>query len=169
MTDKVQDDADVKARNEAVARERMYQEQRIKDRYINSLIREARQQGMLHVQEDARKPFLTVFLDGRNEHGSHVLPMPGDSIGSVQHCLDIQSLLEDQSEGLAEKIISEAKVLGFEIGHCVVTIWRHTNDSDWPGNDYFEYVCVSESLTVLFCGSATEQREMFERAAGEGK
>lgn len=54
MTDKAQDDADVKARNEAVARERMYQEQRIKDRYINSLIREARQQGMREAAEIVR-------------------------------------------------------------------------------------------------------------------
>ena len=132
---------------------------------VATALREAEQRGMMRIKEDARLPFLTVFLDGRNEHGSHVLPMPGDSIGNERHLLDIQNDLEDQDEGMAERIISEAESLGFEIGHCVVTIWRHVDGADFPGNDYFEYVSISEALTVLFCGSPAEQREDFERAA----
>ena len=132
---------------------------------VAEAIEEAEQRGMMRIKEDARLPFLTVFLDGRNEHGSHVLPMPGDSIGNERHLLDIQNDLEDQDEGMAERIISEAESLGFEIGHCVVTIWRHVDGADFPGNDYFEYVSISEALTVLFCGSPAEQREDFERAA----
>jgi hypothetical protein len=135
---------------------------------IAQALREAERRGMMEAKEDARKPFLTVFLDGRNGHGSHVLPMPGDSIGNERHLRDIQAFLEDQDEGLAERVICEAESMGFEISHCVVTMWRHTDDSDFPGNDYFEYVCVSELLTELFCGSAVEQREAIERAAGEG-
>lgn len=136
---------------------------------IAAALRDARQQERAACAEAVRKPFLTVFLDGRNGYGSHVLPMPGDSIGNDRHLLDIQSFLENQDEGLAEKIISEAEALGFEVGQCVVTIWRHTDTHDMPGNDYFEYACISESLTALFCGTAAEQqREAIEaRATGE--
>ena len=101
-----------------------------------------------------RKPFLSVFLDGRNEHGSHVLMMPGDSIGDLTEC---ESALNDQDEGLAEQIISEAETLGYCVGDCVVTAWRHCKDPDYLPGGYWEYLSIDPVLTGAFHGTPDEQ------------
>ena len=106
------------------------------------------------IKESLRKPYLSVFLDGRNEHGSHVLTMPGDSVSDHG---EIISLLESQEDGIAEQIISEAEKAGFEINHCVVTIWRQQHDHIC----YWEYVGLDLLLTELMIGTADEQRAEF--------
>ena len=120
------------------------------------------------LHEELQQPFAAVFLDGRNEHGSHVLPMPGDNLG----CLHKQAidLLSDQSVEYAERIISEAEGLGHRIGHCVITTWRIC--SDGPGEPWVELAGVSQTLTALFFGSPQKQDEELAAAAqhtkGEG-
>jgi hypothetical protein len=126
-----------------------------------SELRAAERRGIERAVQALEQPYYTVFIDGRNEHGSHVLPCPGDAVTDHQ---DIESQLEDQSEGLAEKIISEAEALGHTVGHCVVTIWRHTGgDLDDPG--YWEYLRVDQFLTELLCGTAEQQERDHALAA----
>lgn len=112
------------------------------------------------MKEAVRKPFFSVFLDGRNEHGSHVLSMPGDNIPQPKYCEEIVSYLEDQDDGLAERIIDLAENMGFEISHCVVTTWRFDSV-----DDYLEWDSISWPLTALLFGTPDEQRAEHERAA----
>ena len=114
-----------------------------------------------HLQE----PFLAVFLDGRNEHGSHVLPMPGDRIGDLG---EITGLLESQDDGVAEQIITDAEGLGFEICHCVVTVWRQDCVGD-GASSYWEYVEIDPILTDLLYGTPESQRAAFAAAEAGAK
>ena len=102
------------------------------------------------IKESIRKPYLSVFLDGRNEHGSHVLTIPGASIDDTG---DIIDQLADQDGGLAEEIISDAETLGHQVGHFIVTAWRYQHDE----HVYFEYEGVDPVLTELMHGTPTEQ------------
>lgn len=104
------------------------------------------------LREAIRKPYLTVFLDGRNEHGSHVLTMPGDNIG--HYVGQIVEDLEDQDFGLAEQILKDAEALGYGEGYCVVTSWRFETNQCSPG---FEYVGANRMLTEFLCGTPQEQ------------
>lgn len=121
--------------------------------------------------------FQTVYLDGRNEHGSHVVLQRGDNIDDAEA---LATELNDQEDGPAERILTDAESLGFEIGHFVVTIWRWNapeTDHDFPcgqGFDaasgieygartleiapgYWEYERIDPTLTMLFCGAAEDQ------------
>ena len=118
-------------------------------------------------QDALSQPFFSVFIDGRNEFGAHVLPIPPDSIGDERHIREIVSYLEDQQEGLAEKIIREAESFGFEINHCVATIWRHSGGGEM--GDYFEYLRVDSFLTELLHGSPDDQRKRFANFVDEQK
>jgi hypothetical protein len=57
-------------------------------------------------EEIIAKPFCVLFLDGRNEHGAHVLP-------GFPRSFDIQ---DDDVHILAEAILLEAERLGFIVG-----------------------------------------------------
>lgn len=92
-----------------------------------------------------------VFLDGRNEHGSHVLPMPGNNI--------FGELTEDLLHEDAELIISEAEKLGYAIGHCVVTLWRTFKVGDGC-EAALEYIGISELLTDVLCGRPLKQSDL---------
>jgi hypothetical protein len=60
-------------------------------------------------KEALEQPFCVLFLDGRNEHGSHVLP-------SFPRSFDItETNIEDE----AETILSAAESLGFAVGDHV--------------------------------------------------
>ena len=110
------------------------------------------------LKKDARQPFLCVFLDGRNEHGSHVLTVAGESI-DIPICLEaIISDLQNQDIGLSEQIISEAEALGHEINHCVTTLWVADGER---GDVWFEYAAISPELTELFFGTPEEQTAEF--------
>ena len=120
------------------------------------------------LQEELQRPFAAVFLDGRNEHGSHVLPMPGDNLGHLyEQAVD---LLNDQSIGYAERIVSEAETLGHGIGHCVITAWRVCSDGEV--GPWLELVGVSTTLTALFFGGPQRQDEelaLAQHTKGEGE
>ena len=102
-----------------------------------------------------RKPFMNVFLDGRNEHGSHVLYGGADNLAELTDMA--LELLEDQSVGYAENVISEAEALGYEVGHHVTTIW--SQHGDWETGPYVELEGVCSVLSETFFGSPNEQRE----------
>jgi len=112
---------------------------------------------MNELLEDLRKPFQNVFLDGRNEHGAHVLLLPGDSIG---HHDDIQSDLCDQSLNLAEKILDDAEAKGFRPGNSVTTLWHFDKGDFGEGGyrPYYEYAGISVPLTYAFFGLPEDQQ-----------
>lgn len=108
-----------------------------------------------YTKQQLRRPWMVVYLDGRNEHGSHVLPMPG----STMHDEPDEALLRED----AEQIISEAEAAGHVIGDCVVTTWRwvsydHSSDAGW------EYESYHADLTAVFCGTPYEQRQQRQSA-----
>lgn len=103
-----------------------------------------------------------VFLDGRNEHGSHVLNLPQCSI-----------TLEQDSEGYflredAEAILLDAESKGFRSGDhaVVVTFDRCTDDGRFS---HYEVAEVCPVLTALFYGTPEEQDAVVARAALENK
>lgn len=65
-----------------------------------------------------KKPGALVFLDGRNEHGSHVLP----SLPS-----NIPPEYQNELPNWAEEILQAAESNGFKVGDHVWTEW-HWND-----------------------------------------
>lgn len=103
------------------------------------------------IKTQARKPFLSLFMDGRNEHGTHLLPVLPDSIGDTGDI--ISDLVDMAADGFTEKIFSEAESLGHVTGHCIVTIWSYQKDEV----GYFEYESVCPVLTELFFGTPEEQ------------
>jgi hypothetical protein len=112
-----------------------------------------------------QKPYLTVFIDGRNEHGSHVLFTAGDNIGDTSIINEMTEALEDQSIGYAESVITAAEALGYKINHCVVTTWNRTGESV---EDYWELEGVDSVLSALLCGTPEQQEADFARARGKG-
>ncbi len=104
-----------------------------------------------YIREALRSAWFTVYLDGRNEHGSHVLPMPGNNIADVAQ---VELILAEY----AEQIISEAEAAGHVIHDCVVTTWRWNRGwGEEPG--YWEYGSYHADLTIIMCGTPYEQRQ----------
>lgn len=115
--------------------------------------------------EKVRGPFLTLFLDGRNEYGSHVLDGGANTLGALYD--DVMKDLERQADGFPERIISEAEAKGYEVSQCVVTRW--TVHGGYEHGPYAEYLDVDDDLTALFCGTADEQRAMIAAALEAGE
>lgn len=86
--------------------------------------------------EALEQPFAVVFLDGRNEHGTHVLPSFPTGINPS----DLQRELE---AGTAELVMSEAEKLGFAAGDHVWTNWFFHRGIPEGGDPYgFEFVSI---------------------------
>jgi hypothetical protein len=90
-----------------------------------------------------------VFLDGRNEHGAHVLMLPQRSIDLEQDSSG--DFLKDD----AETILREAEAKGFKVGDAVVVTFDLCLDDGFFS--HYEFVDVSLTLTALFYGSPEEQ------------
>ncbi len=122
--------------------------------------------------------YLSVFLDGRNEHGTHVLTIPGNAVGDG--LLEIETILADQGGGIAEQIFKEAEALGHVAGEFAVTVWHWNGpqiERDFPCGEgfdestgitygartyesapgYWEYDRVCPILTEAMFGTAAEQ------------
>lgn len=93
------------------------------------------------------KPGMMVFLDGRNEHGTHVLPVlplngPYDMVGE----------LYDPSSGSSEAIFLAAEKLGFKAGDNIWTEWRF-NKAQYGEygsvelGEYWEFVSINVDAT----------------------
>ena len=120
------------------------------------------------LRDALRSQFLSVFIDGRNEHGSHVLQMPGDRIFDADAMRDLLALLEDQEEGYAEKIITEAEALGHGVGHVVCTMWSGYYDTEFGFE--WDYGGISSELTAAMYGSPDEQQaELSEFVSAGGR
>lgn len=92
-----------------------------------------------------------VFLDGRNEHGSHVLMLPQRSIELAQDANG--DFLKDE----AETILREAEANGFKVGDAVVATFEQCLDEGFFS--HYEFVGVSTELTALLYGTPVEQAE----------
>ena len=97
-----------------------------------------------------------VHLDGRNEHGSHVIRLPQRSIE-----------LEQDENGdflkhIAETILTDAEALGFSVGDGVVATFTAYSDEGFFS--HYEYETISPELTALFYGSPTEQAALKDPA-----
>lgn len=105
-----------------------------------------------------------LFLDGRNEHGSHVLNLPQRSL-ELEQDADGNFLKDD-----AETILRAAEAKGFTAGRdAVVATFNECRDGDWT---YYEFSDVSAELTALFYGTPEEQAADFDtagRAALQGR
>ena len=121
-------------------------------------LRQAEQRGREEereqIQAALRQPFLSVYLDGRNEHGSHVLPLAANSIGDGDILKEMEEALDDQAIGYAERVIDEAERLNYKIGDAVVTTWKRTGPHV---EDYWELASVDALLSALFFGAPSEQ------------
>lgn len=113
------------------------------------------------IRDALRSAWLTVYLDGRNEHGSHVIPMPGNHVADVA---SVELVLAEY----AERIISEAEAAGHAIGDCIVTVWRRTQFGDHPAESGYEYLGYHADLTAIMCGTPYEQRQNRLRSEAYG-
>jgi len=117
---------------------------------VLSADRAAQAERMARLEEALRGDWHGVFLDGRNEHGSHVLNLPQRSIE-----------LEQNSEGYflpdeAEAILLDAEAKGFRAGdHGVVLVFDRCTDEGWFS--HYEFKEVSPELTALLYGTPAEQ------------
>lgn len=104
-----------------------------------------------HIRQELRRPWAVVFLDGRNEHGSHVLPMQGANLPWDE----VEPMLPEN----AERILAEAEAAGHSVGaDCVVTMWRWVRDIDEVVGGWWEYDGYHADLTAILCGTPYEQR-----------
>jgi hypothetical protein len=105
---------------------------------------------LAEAREALRSAWAVVFLYGRNEHGSHVLPMPGTMLTNDEK-------IEVALGEYAEQILTEAEAVGHAVGHCVVTTWRWTEYGDNSDGSGWEYVRYCPTLTAILCGTPEEQ------------
>lgn len=109
------------------------------------------------VKKSIRKPWLSLYMDGRNEHGTHLLPCVPDGVGV---CLDGVSNMLHCQEPDVERIFARAESLGFADGHVIVA----TVDVEEPDKQLSIYRLddVDYDLTCLMHGSPEEQAEDLE-------
>ena len=116
--------------------------------------------------DDARSLFVSLFMDGRNEHGTHLLEMNTHSIPG--HALEALCSIDlDPLGDLAEHIFRSAERIGFSDGSTVVALF-HFEKGDFENDGYFEFVRISEPLTKLFWGDPSEQSGMDNEDKADG-
>lgn len=111
------------------------------------------------LRKAARGPFFSLFLDGRNEHGTHLLPMGSASVADDY----VMDQFSDPKDGSCEAVFQEAERLGFTVGCVIVTTWHWETDGDYS---WLEYDGISTELTDLFWGGAGEQKRSMSAASG---
>jgi hypothetical protein len=102
------------------------------------------------LREGLRQPFVVVFMDGRNEIGTHLLPMP-------PYWIDDKEFYEifDPKDGTAERVFSEAEKAGHSVGHCVVV---PLIAQQCDGGAYYEAGSPCAKLTAILAGTPAEQQ-----------
>lgn len=103
------------------------------------------------IRESIRRPWIGLHMDGRNEHGTHFLPVPPDGI-----CLSekmTEDLLDSHSDDV-ERVFADAEKLGYIAGCAIVVFCTAINEEF---GTYFELSNISECLTQLIYGDAQEQ------------
>jgi len=103
--------------------------------------------------EQLRKPFISAFMDGRNEHGTHLLAMGPQSI-----FYDACKLMGDWTNEENEAIFARAEALGHKQGHSIAILLREVRNPD-SCNVYYEVEDPCPILTAAFFGTAAEQEK----------
>lgn len=101
------------------------------------------------LRTELRKPFVTAFMDGRNEHGTHLLIMPPSNVGGAQDSDDVLQALRENFE----RIFADAENLGHKQWHAIAITLRYIQDE----HSYYEYEAVSPVLTAAFFGEPAVQ------------
>lgn len=106
--------------------------------------------------------YISLFMDGRNEHGTHLLDMPGGT-SAPQAELFFRDAL-DARDDMAEEIFAAAEALGHDAGHSIVVRVRVPENEE----DCWDFLGIDEMLTAVMHGTAAEQSaEMAEAMAHE--
>ncbi|MGE0652046.1 MAG: hypothetical protein AB7P12_09880 [Alphaproteobacteria bacterium] len=106
---------------------------------------------------EVRQPFRGFYMDGRNEHGTHLLWLPLSSGGgtAVLDETDGDSGgISDGPNGTAERLFAEAEHAGHGVGHAIVITLRLV---EHECGDYYECGSYSPELTAAFYGTAENQ------------
>lgn len=110
-----------------------------------------------YIRRELRSAWSGVFLDGRNEHGTHVLPLDQRSVGA--------DLIDKMLPEYAEMIMEASESAGHVAGDAVVVTWSWVcGDGDEPS--HFELLSTYHAdLTEIFYGTPYQQKR--EREADE--
>ncbi len=108
------------------------------------------------LKQALKTPYISLYLDGRNDHGTHVLDGAGGC--SIQRGDLILEELDPRGE-VAERIFKEAVASGHGAGHMVVARWRFVpgEGDGFSDTGYFEFECIDDLLTSVLHGSAEQQ------------
>ncbi len=106
------------------------------------------------IKEAIRKPWLSVFMDGRNEYGTHLIPMSPDNLCLTEE--GYEELLDSRGNDV-EQIFKDAEKLGYKEGCVIVVECRIVKYND--ENHYYELIQVNDELTQLIFGNAKEQKQ----------
>jgi hypothetical protein len=110
------------------------------------------------IKELLRDAWTGVFLDGRNEHGTHVLTLPH---GTIDQDPKLYAL-----EEYAEQIMVAAEKAGHTAGHCVVVTWKYIDGGYDTDPSYWDLTSAYQpELTALLFGTAAEQQTQLDEMA----
>jgi hypothetical protein len=97
-----------------------------------------------------KTPYISLHMDGRNEHGTHLLEGAGGC--SIPQVEEVMAAL-DPRDSTAEEIFKEAEKAGHSAGHMIVTRWRWVVDE----HGYWEFDAIDPLLTSVMHGDASQQ------------
>lgn len=117
--------------------------------------------GLPSLLQRLRQAFTSHFMDGRNEHGTHLLSMGGSSVPST--CEEEIEATLHPLDGTAEEIFAAAEAMGHKVGHCICVVWHWVSDGDHCGGGYYEFSAIDPALTAAFHGTPEEQEALCER------
>lgn len=110
---------------------------------------DAHEEEISDIKASLRVPYVSLYMDGRNEHGTHLLPAGAASIDPTE----FNRGTLDPRDGTAEEIFAKAETLGHGVGHLIVVKVRYPSHEE----DFWEFLGIDEQLTELLHGSPAEQ------------
>lgn len=105
------------------------------------------------IKEALRGTWVSAHLDGRNEHGAHVLSLPANNVDVEPQ--DIEEMLDNG----ADDILDAASELGFVPGHAVVLDVRYVDVEYLSIYPEIEWTGINVLLTELLYGTPDEQND----------
>jgi hypothetical protein len=90
-----------------------------------------------------------VFLDGRNEHGTHILPH--GTMGDVDW-EEVEKIELENDPAFTENVFKEAEAAGFKAGDWIWLDWRwdkgqQSEEGRWEIRPYWEYTGIDVGLS----------------------
>lgn len=100
-----------------------------------------------YLKSELRSAWSGVFLDGRNEHGAHVLPLLERGGGP-------DDITEEMLSDYADEIMTAAESAGHIAGDAVIICWRYAGEE----GGFEVSIPYHADLTSVFYGTAYEQK-----------